>query len=154
MGKKKSSSSSICDNRRASFDYELLEKFEAGVELSGWEVKSLRKNRGQIVGAYVRWLGNELFLVGARIDAETGANPQAEGQNDRDRKLLLHRKEINKIKGSLQTKGLSCVPLNLHWKNHLVKCDIALARGKKLHDKRESIKKKDMQRDTDRAVKY
>lgn len=151
---KKSSPSSICDNRRANFDYELLEKFEAGLELTGWEVKALRQNRGQVAGAYVKWLGTELFLVGARIDAQAGLSQQGSYDSDRNRKLLLHRKEINKIKSSIQTKGLSCVPINLYWKNHIVKCKIALARGKKTHDKRESIKKKDMQRDADRSIKY
>ncbi len=150
---KKTSPAHICDNRRATFDYELLEKFEAGLQLTGWEVKALRQNRGQIAGAYVKHLGTELFLVGARIDTQSG-NQQDSYDSDRSRKLLLHRREINKIKSSIQTKGLSCVPLNLHWKNQLVKCEVALARGKKTHDKRESIKKKDMQRDADRSIKY
>lgn len=150
---KKSSPANICDNRRAGFDYEFLEKFEAGLELTGWEVKALRQSRGQIAGAYVKHLGAELFLVGARIDAQSG-NQQDTYDSARNRKLLLHKKEINKIKAAIQTKGLSCVPINLHWKNQLVKCQIALARGKKTHDKRESIKKKDMQRDADRSIKY
>ena len=145
-------SNNICDNRRAFFDYELLEKYEAGLALEGWEVKSLRQNRGQITAAYVKWLGDELYLVGANIDAPSNTNK--EYHNDRNRKLLLHRKEINKIKGAIQTKGLSCVPLNLHWKKSIVKCQIALGRGKKLHDKRESIKKRDMKRDAERAMKF
>lgn len=151
---KKSNPNNICDNRRAYFDYELIDKYEAGMELEGWEVKSLRQSRAQIAGAYVKWLGDEIYLIGANIDPLSSADANREYQFDRSRKLLLHRKEINKIKGALQTKGLSCVPLNLHWKGQYVKCSIATARGKKLHDKRESIKKRDMERSADREMTY
>ena len=150
---RKSSPNTICDNRRAYYDYELVEEFEAGLALEGWEVKSLRDKRAQIAGAYVKWLGDELFLIGSHINPLQTINTHKEYKYDRSRKLLLHKKEINKIKGALQKKGLSCVPLKLKWKGQLVKCFIAIARGKKLHDKRETIKERDLQRSSDRELK-
>lgn len=150
---KKSSPNTICDNRRAYFDYELLDEFEAGIVLEGWEVKSLRNNKAQISGSYVKFLNYELFLIGAQIIPSQSINTHKEAKYDRNRKLLLHKKEIDKIRGALEKKSLSCVPLKLKWKKHMVKCIIATARGKKIHDKRASIKDRELKRSAERALK-
>ena len=156
---KKTSPNRICENRRAFFDYELLDKYEAGLELKGWEVKSLRQSRGEIVGAYIKWMKGELFLVGSRIDPlqNTGNQAAADSgafESDRIRKLLLHSKEIKKIHGAMKVKGLNCIPLNLHWRGSHIKCEIATARGKKTKDKRETIKKRDLERSEERSIKF
>ena len=141
----------ICENRRARYDYELLETFEAGLVMEGWEVKALREGKAQIINAYVRFIGNELFLIGSQIQPPSHISRQTDYVSDRSRKLLMQRKEINKIKSGLQTKGLACLPLRLKWQRHLAKCDLALARGKKLHDKRAALKERDIQRSLRRA---
>ena len=146
MARAPATKKTICENRRARYDYELLETFEAGLVMEGWEVKALREGRGQIVNAYVRFVGNELFLIGAQIQPPSHLSRQTNHVSDRSRKLLMRRKEINKIKSGLQTKGLTCLPLRLKWQRHLVKCDLALARGKKQHDKRAVLKERDIQR--------
>ncbi len=122
--------------------------------LQGWEVKSLREGKAQIINSYIRFLGDELFLVGAHIQPPDHISAQTDYDEGRSRKLLMQRKEINKIKGSLQTKGLACVPLRLKWKKQFVKCDIALGRGKKLHDKRAAIKERDIQRSLRKKEDY
>lgn len=135
----------IQDNRKARFDYELIETFEAGLALRGSEVKALRDKQVQLKDSYVSFQGDEAFLQNAHI-SHYKSSSYNNHQPERLRKLLLHRLELQKIFGYLQNKGLTCVPLKIYFKNGRAKIEIAVVRGKKLHDKRESIKKKDAER--------
>jgi SsrA-binding protein len=138
-------------NRRATHDYEILERFEAGMELTGSEVKALRQGGGSIAEAFARIRGGEVILEGMTIPVYTEAS-----YNNHDplraRRLLLKRREITEITRGLERKGLTLVPLRLYFKDGWAKIEIALARGKKLHDKRRSEAKKDAQREIDRAM--
>jgi SsrA-binding protein len=136
----------IATNRKAYFNYEILEKAEAGVRLLGSEVKSIREGGFNFRDAYVEFKGGELFLVGARIGPYSHGNTQNHPE-DRQRKLLLHKREILKLGGRATEKGLTIMPLRAYFKGSRVKLEIGLARGKRDHDKRESIKKKDLDRD-------
>lgn len=136
----------IADNRKARFNYEIIETMEAGVCLQGSEVKSLREGLVNLKDSYVATVGEELFLQNAYIP-EYKASSYNNHTPERKRKLLLHRKEIVKVHRAITEKGLTCVPTKLYWKRGRVKLEIALARGKKQHDKRESIKQKDIARD-------
>lgn len=138
-------------NRRASHDYELLDRFEAGIQLTGSEVKSLRTGGGSIAEAFARMEGDEVILEGLTIPVYTEASYNNHLPT-RPRKLLLHRSEIDEIRRALERKGLTLVPLKLDFKGGWVKVDLALARGKKLHDKRKAEAKKDAQREMDRAM--
>ncbi len=153
MAKKRPSPNLICENRRARFDYELLEKYEAGLVLEGWEVKSIRNKKAQLNHAYIKSLGGELFLIGAQIPPLPGTDQRESKDSMRSRKLLLHKKEINKIRTSLNEKGLACVPLSLRWHKQKVKCVLATGRGKKLYDKRQTIKERDLARTYGRRIK-
>jgi SsrA-binding protein len=135
----------IQDNRKARFDYELIETFEAGLALRGSEVKALRDKQVQLKDSYISFQGDEAFLQNAHI-SHYKSSSYNNHQPERLRKLLLHRLELQKIFGFLQNKGLTCVPLKIYFKNGRAKIEIAVVRGKKLHDKRESIKKKDAER--------
>lgn len=138
-------------NRRASHDYELLDTYQAGLQLTGSEVKSLRQGGGSIAEAFARVKGGEVFLEGVTIPPYK----QASYNNHeplRSRKLLLKRREIDEISAGLERKGLTLVPLKLYFKGGWVKVDVALARGRKLHDKRREQAKKDAQRQIDRAL--
>ncbi len=138
-------------NRRATHDYEILERFEAGMELTGSEVKALRQGGGSIAEAFARIRGGEVILEGMTIPVYTEAS-----YNNHDplraRRLLLKRREITEITRGLERKGLTLVPLKLYFKDGWAKIEIGLARGKKLHDKRRSDAKKDAQREIDRAM--
>ncbi len=138
-------------NRRANHDFEILERFEAGMELTGSEVKSLRQGGGSIAEAFARVRGGEVFLEGMTIPVYTEAS-----YNNHDplraRKLLLKRREIAEIARGLERRGLTLVPLKLYFKEGWAKIEIGLARGKKLHDKRRTEAKKDAQREIDRAM--
>jgi SsrA-binding protein len=138
-------------NRRATHDFEILERFEAGMELTGSEVKALRQGGGSIAEAFARVRGDEVFLEGMTIPVYTEAS-----YNNHDplraRKLLLKRREIAEIARGLERKGLTLVPLKLYFKDGWAKIEIGLARGKKLHDKRRTEAKKDAQREIDRAM--
>lgn len=136
----------ISDNRKAKFDYEILETYEAGLSLVGSEVKSLRAKNVQLKDSYISFIGDEAFLQNAHIAPYT-ASSYNNHEPERRRKLLLHRQELEKIYGALREKGLSCVPLKIYFKDGRVKLEIALVRGKKAHDKRESIKKRDATRE-------
>lgn len=136
----------ISDNRKARFDYEILETYEAGLVLTGSEVKSIRNKQIQLKDSYISFIGNEAFLQNAHI-SEYKASSYNNHAPERLRKLLLHRRELNKIYGALREKGLSCVPLKIYFKNGKIKIEIALAKGKKLHDKRASIKQKDIDKE-------
>lgn len=150
---KKHSSAHIAQNRKASHEYHLEDRFEAGLVLEGWEVKSLRDGRANLSDAYVLLKDGEAFLFGARIEplgtASTHINPDA----IRSRKLLLHQRELGKIFGSVQKDGYTCIPLSLYWVRGRAKCEIALAKGKQNFDKRASEKDRDWKRQKQRLMK-
>jgi SsrA-binding protein len=142
----------IAENRRARHDYQLLERYEAGIVLTGTEVKSLRESRATLQQAYADVRGEEVWLVGAHI-AEYAQGNVNNHDPDRDRKLLLHKKEIASLIGKVRERGFTLVPTRLYWKNGKVKVEIALARGKELHDKRRDIARRDADRQIERALR-
>lgn len=133
----------ISENKKARFDYHVVETFEAGMVLTGSEVKSLRANQVQLKDSYVSFVGDEAFLQNAHI-SEYKNSSYNNHTPERLRKLLLHRRELEEIYGALREKGLTCVPLKIYFKDGRAKLEIALVKGKKLHDKREAIKKRDV----------
>jgi len=142
----------VAENRRARHEYELLERIEAGLVLQGTEVKALREGRATIQRAYADVRGDEVWLVGANIAAyEKGGF--ANHDPERDRKLLLHRREIDRLRGRVQEKGLTLVPTRLYFKDGRAKVEIALARGKELRDKRRDIARREADRQIERALK-
>lgn len=151
--KPKNPSNVIARNKRAGFDYHLLETFEAGVVLSGWEVKSLRMGKADLGDSYVLIKEGEAFLLGIQITPLETASTHFVTDPTRTRKLLLHRKELAKIMAGTSQKGLTCVCTQLYWKGHLVKARIALAEGKKAHDKRDTEKDRDWNRQKQRIVR-
>jgi SsrA-binding protein len=155
MSKKKprQSSNTIALNKRARHDYHLNEKFEAGLALTGWEVKSLRMGKLQITDSYVMMKGGEAFLVGAHITPLDTASTHFVTDPTRTRKLLLHKKQLATILAATQAKGMTCVCTALYWKGHLVKAEVALAHGKQTHDKRQDQKEKDWDRQKQRIVR-
>jgi len=142
----------IADNRRARHDYELLERFEAGVVLTGTEVKSLRAGRATLGQAYADVRDGEAWLHGAEIAVYDQGN-RANHEPTRSRKLLLHRREIDRLYGQVREKGLTLVPTRLYFKDGRVKAEIALARGKDVRDKRRALADRDAQRQIERALK-
>jgi SsrA-binding protein len=142
----------LATNRKAFFNYEILDRAEAGISLVGSEVKSVRDGGLNFRDSYVEYRGGELFLIGCYIGPYSHANMQNHPE-DRVRKLLLHKREILKLGGKVTEKGFTLVPLKAYFKNGRVKVEIGLARGKRSHDKRESIKRKDIERDTRQAVR-
>lgn len=151
--KAKSNSPTIALNKRARHEYHIDEKFEAGVSLAGWEVKSIREGKVQITEGYVVMHNGEVWLMGTHITPLLSASTHILAEPTRNRKLLLHKKEIAKIFASVQQKGHTCVPLALYWKNNKVKCEIALVTGKQLHDKRATDKDRDWGRQKQRIVR-
>ena len=147
---KKNAPGTIADNRKGRHDFQFLEQFEAGLVLEGWEVKSLRAGRAQLRDSYVSIKDDEAWLVGAHFSALSTTCAQSKADPIRRRKLLLSRREINKISGAISQKGLTAVAVNLHWSKGRVKLELALARGKQLHDKRDTLKQRATQRDNDR----
>jgi SsrA-binding protein len=143
----------IAQNRKARHDYFIEDTVEAGVKLLGWEVKSLRASKGQLVDSYVVFKEGEVLLLGCHIQPLVSAGTHVETDPERTRKLLLNRREINRLKESVDQKGYTCVALSLQWKGHLVKCSIGLAKGKKNHDKRDTEKARDAQRQIQQATK-
>ena len=146
-------SKTVATNKKARFDFFLEETFVAGLMLEGWEVKSLREGKLNIKEAYIKDIKGELFLVGARIDPSSYINQKDLANPNRFRKLLLNKKEVEKILFAISAKGQTCVPVKLFWKGNLAKLEIALARGKKNIDKKMSKKVADIQRDQERALK-
>ena len=142
----------IVDNRRARHDYELLERFEAGMALTGTEVKSLRDGRVSLAQAYADVRDGEVWLVGADISVYEQGNV-ANHEPGRDRKLLLHKGEISSLIGKTREKGLTLVPTRMYWKNGRAKIELALARGKEVRDKRRDIARRDAERQMERALK-
>lgn len=136
----------IATNRRARHDYDILDKFEAGLSLVGTEVKSIRDGKVQLKDSYIEIRNNEAWLIGAHISPYTHGNRQNHDP-ERPRKLLLHRREIDKIFGRTTMQGLTCVPLAVYLKKNKIKLEIALARGRKLYDKRQEKKKQQMERE-------
>lgn len=132
--------SSIVVNKKARHDYHLDESFEAGVSLTGWEVKSLRQGKVQLVDSYVLLKDGEAWLIGVQITPLITASTHVIADPLRDRKLLLNRRELAKLFSETQQKGYTCIAVKLYWKQHLIKCKIALARGKKEFDKRAADK--------------
>lgn len=143
----------LLDNKKAYFDYEILEKIEAGLELLGWEVKSLRNGWGSLAGSRVIIRGGEAYLVGMDIQPHQPKNTPKETDERRTVKLLLTKKEINYLSGKSEKKGLTIIPLNIHIKGRKIKAGIAIVRGKKKYEKKEKIKKRDTEREMRREVK-
>ena len=150
---KKSSPGSIAQNRRARHDYFIEDKFEAGLMLMGWEVKSIRDGKVQLAEAFVQIHKGEAYLAGCTITPLISASSHVIAEPQRMRKLLLHAKELSRLFISTQQKGYTIVPLALYWKGNKVKCEIAMGKGKKQHDKREASREKDWARDKQRLFK-
>ena len=140
-------------NKKAGFNYEILDKYTAGMELLGTEVKAIKKGWGSLEGAHVVVRSGEAFLVGATIPPFQPANTVEGYEPTRTRRLLLQKKELSELEKSLQNKGLTIVPISMYNKGRYIKLDLALARGKKKFDKRETIKKRDVERDLGRSLK-
>ncbi|HEU4450922.1 MAG TPA: SsrA-binding protein SmpB [Gaiellaceae bacterium] len=142
----------IAENRRARHEYHLLERYEAGLVLTGTEVKALRDGKAILQRAFADVRGGEVYLVGAHIP-EYAQGTLANHDPDRDRKLLLHRREIDQLVGKVQEKGLTLVPTRLYWKDGRVKIELALARGKDVRDKRRTLADRDARRQIERELK-
>lgn len=153
MGEKNTGIKIISDNRQARFLYTILETYEAGIELVGTEVKSIRQGKVNLRDGYAIIRNNEAWLHNAHIAPYQAGGQHFNHEPRRNRKLLLHRKEINKLIGQVEQKGLTLVPLKMYFKNGWIKISIGLGKGKKLHDKRESVKRRQDSRDMARAMK-
>ncbi|MDN3505169.1 MAG: SsrA-binding protein SmpB [Rhabdochlamydiaceae bacterium] len=149
---KKKSPNELVSNRKARHNYEIMETFEAGIVLTGTEIKSLRNHGGSLDEAYIIFQRNEAFLKNSFIAPYTFGNVHNH-EDKRERKLLMHKQELCKLKQATDQKGLSLIPLSLYLKMGKVKVKVAMARGKKLHDKRQSIKETQMKKDVQRAIK-
>jgi len=149
----KPSSNSIARNKKARFDYFIEESIEAGLALEGWEVKSLRAGKGQITETYVLLRDGEAWLLGAHFTPLNTVSTHVTAEPARTRKLLLNRRELDRLTGMVERKGYALVALELYWKNGRVKIAIGLAKGKKQHDKRATEKDRDWQRDRARIMK-
>jgi len=143
----------LIQNKKVNLNYEILERFDAGVELFGYEVKSLRNKHGSMEGAHITVRGNEAFLINADIPPYQPANAPKNYDSHRNRRLLLTKKELSELAGKEKQKGLTIVPIALYTKGRNIKLSLGVARGKKKYDKRETIKKKDTQRDIAREMK-
>lgn len=150
---KPAASRAIALNKKARHDYFIEERFEAGLALEGWEVKSLRAGRAQVTESYVHLRDGEAWLLGAHITPLNTASTHVHADPTRTRKLLLHRHELDRLVGAVERKGFTLVPLDLHWKRGRAKIEIGLAKGKKQHDKRETKKARDWQRQKARILK-
>ena len=152
--KKKGGGSTIALNKKASHDFFIEERIEAGIALEGWEVKSLRAGRLQLKESYVRIMHGEAFLIGAHISALATASTHVQPDPVRTRKLLLQRGELNKLIGLTERAGYTLVPTAMYWRRGRAKLEVGLARGKKQFDKRESEKDRDWQREKERLFKH
>jgi SsrA-binding protein len=153
MTTKKQSDSSIALNRKAGFEYFIEDQYEAGLVLEGWEVKSLRAGKVNLSDAHVIIKYGEAFLLGAQINPLQTASTHSIPDPTRTRKLLLNHKELSHLIGSVERQGYTIVPLSLYWKKNKIKVKIALAKGKKEHDKRDTIKNREWTRDKSRLMK-
>jgi SsrA-binding protein len=146
-------SRSIAVNKKARHDYFIEERFEAGLALEGWEVKSLRAGRAQVTESYVHLRDGEAWLLGAHITPLNTASTHVHPDPTRTRKLLLHRQELDRLVGAVERKGFTLVPLDLHWSRGRAKLEVGLAKGKKQHDKRATKKERDWDRQRARILK-
>lgn len=154
MSKKKHGDSNlIVTNKKANFDYFIEERFEAGLALEGWEVKSLRAKKVQLVDCYILFKAGEMYLLGCHIEPLPTASTHITPDPTRTRKLLLHRKEISKLIGAKERDGYTIIPTKLYWARGRAKAEIGVAKGKKKHDKRATIKERDWSRDKARIMK-
>ncbi|NYT23439.1 SsrA-binding protein SmpB [Alcaligenaceae bacterium] len=144
---------SIVENRKATHDYFIEERFEAGLVLEGWEVKAIRAGHVQLKEAYIIVRSGEIFIIGMHISPLPTASTHIRPEATRTRKLLLHAEEIKKLIGKTEQRGYTLVPLNLHYRNGRIKLDFGLGRGKKLHDKRDTSRDKDWAREKERLMK-
>jgi SsrA-binding protein len=146
--------SNIAENRRARYEYSIEERFEAGVVLEGWEVKAIRAGQVQLTDGYVHIRDGQLYMIGCRINALRSASTHIHPEADRTKKLLMHKAEIRRLIGKVEQKGFTLVPLNLHFKGSHVKAEIALAKGKAEHDKRNTEKERDWNREKGRLMRH
>lgn len=153
MSEKSQSYKVITDNRQARYLYEILETFEAGIELTGTEVKSIRAGRVNLQDGYALIRNGEAWLINAHISPYNASGQYFNHEPRRTRKLLLHRQEIRKLIGKVEQQGLTLIPLKMYLKRGWVKVSIGLCKGKKIHDKREALKRRQDQRDMQRAMK-
>jgi SsrA-binding protein len=153
MPKHKTPDNTIAQNKKALHDYHIIETFEAGIVLSGWEVKSLRAGKCQLRDSYVIFKDNEAWLLGALITPLLSASTHVTTDDVARRKLLLSRREIDQLSGQVEQAGYTVVALSMYWKRHLVKVKIALVKGKQTHDKRETLKRRDWDRQKLRIMK-
>lgn len=144
---------SIVENKKAFYDYFIEQRFEAGIALEGWEVKAIRAGRAQLKEAYVIVGNSELFLIGCHISPLPAASTHVQPDPTRTRKLLLHAEEISRLIGSVERAGYTLVPLNLHYAKGRIKLEIGLAKGKKQHDKRDTEKDREWQREQQRLIR-
>ena len=144
----------IAENRRARFEYHIEETYEAGLVLQGWEVKAIRAGQVQLTDGYVVIKGGDLWMIGCRINALRSASTHVNPEADRTKKLLMRSEEIKRLIGKVEQRGFTMVPLNLHFKGSYVKADIALAKGKADHDKRNTIKERDWEREKGRLMRH
>jgi SsrA-binding protein len=144
----------IAENRKARFNYHIEEKYEAGIVLTGWEIKAIRAGQVQLTDGYVVIKDGELFLIGARINALRSASTHVKPEPDRTKKLLMKKDEIRRLIGKIEQKGFTLVPLSLYYKGGRVKCEVALAKGKAQHDKRNTEKDREWQREQGRLMRH
>ncbi|WP_113907442.1 SsrA-binding protein SmpB [Aliidiomarina celeris] len=154
MTKKKTPSSTIALNKKARHEYFLEDKFEAGIELQGWEVKSIRNGKVNIADSYVIVRNGEAFLIGATIQPLHSASSHVVCDPERTRKLLLKKREINTLIGKTEREGYAMVATAMYWKKCWVKVEVYLAKGKKAHDKRDTVKDRDWAREKERTLKH
>jgi len=143
----------LATNKKALFDYSIIEKFEAGLVLTGPEVKSVRAGQISLKGTFVTFHNDNAYLTGAHISRYQPAGKQLEYEPERSRRLVLHKREIRYLQGKSQEKGLTIIPLSVYTKHRFLKLEIAVAKGKKEFDKRETIKKRDSEKEMRRAIK-
>jgi SsrA-binding protein len=153
MATKKETPSRIADNKKAAFNYFFEERFEAGLVLEGWEVKALREGKAQLTDGYVVIRNGELFLIGCQINPLNTASTHVKPEAARTKKLLMHKEQILRLIGKVEQKGHTLVPIQLYWKDGRAKVEIALAKGKATHDKRNVIKEREGKREIERAMK-
>jgi SsrA-binding protein len=153
MTTKKETPSRIADNKKAAYNYFFEERYEAGMVLQGWEVKAARNGKAQLTDGYVVIRDGELFLIGCLINPLKTASTHVNPDSARTKKLLMKKDEIKRLIGKVEQKGYTLVPIQMYWKEGRVKCEIALAKGKAEHDKRDTIKDREGKREVERAMK-
>ena len=145
--------SNIIVNRKATFEYTIEEKYEAGIVLEGWEVKAIREGKGQLVDSYVKIRNGEVWLLGFNVNPMISASTHVHPDSSRLKKLLMRRREIDRLIGKVEQKGFSIIALNLHYSKGRVKAEIALAKGKKIHDKRATEREQEHKKEAAKVLK-